>query len=51
MSDATKLSIICCLGNAITVVCFTVLSIVFNKWWIVFFSFWFFSKVELEKVR
>ena len=24
--------------NMVTIICFTVLAIVFNKWWIVFFS-------------
>lgn len=33
--------------------CFTALAIMFNKWWIVFFSllFWPSSKVEIEECK
>lgn len=35
--------------NIITLVCFTVLSIVFGKWWIVFFSALFMNYVRRDK--
>lgn len=32
--------------NSITLICFTILSIVFNKWWIVFFTAFFLTTTE-----
>lgn len=33
-----KINILATIKNCITLICFTILSIVFNKWWIVLFS-------------
>lgn len=34
--------------NSITLICFTVLAIKFNKWWIVLFAFLFMSNIRAE---
>lgn len=41
-----KLNLIVAIKNAVVIICFTVLAIVFNKWWIVFFSALFLNSVE-----
>ena len=41
-----KLHLIVAIKNAVAIICFTVLAIVFNKWWIVFFSALFLNSVE-----
>lgn len=41
-----KLNLICAIKNAVVIICFTVLAIVFDKWWIVFFSALFLNSVE-----
>ncbi len=33
-----KINILSTIKNCITLICFTILAIVFNKWWIVLFS-------------
>lgn len=33
------------LRNSISLICFTILAIVFNKWWIVFFAILFTSSI------
>ena len=35
-----------CLENAVTTICFTALAILFDHWWIVFFSILFFTSYE-----
>lgn len=35
--------------NSISLICFTILAIVFNKWWIVIFSALFMSSIEKEE--
>ena len=50
MADITKQRIAMMLENAVTMVCFTVLAIVFQKWWIVLFSAFFIS-YERKKVE
>jgi len=35
--------------NSIAIVCFTILAIIFQKWWIVFFSALFLSHLETDK--
>lgn len=35
--------------NSITIICFTVLAIVFYKWWIIFFSILFMAYEESEE--
>ncbi len=34
------------LKNIIVIICFTILAIVFNKWWVVFFSIVFMTTFE-----
>lgn len=36
------------LYNIASVVCFTILAIIFNKWWIVFFSLLFVRYISIE---
>ena len=36
------------LYNIASVVCFTILAIIFNKWWIVFFSLLFIRDISIE---
>lgn len=36
MSENLKLQLAVLIKNSITLICFTVLSIIFKKWWIVF---------------
>ena len=43
MSELTKLSILTLFNNTIRLICFTVLAVVFEKWWIVLFAALFFS--------
>jgi len=43
MKDITKQRIAMIIENLVIMVCFTVLAVVFNKWWIVFFSALFLS--------
>lgn len=49
MSDELKLYLICFIRNVISLICFTILSIVFNKWWIALLSILFWSGVEIKK--
>ena len=41
-----EIYLIAMVKNIVALICFTILAIVFNKWWIVFFSllFWTFFK-------
>lgn len=41
-----KINILATIKNCITLICFTILAIVFNKWWIVLFSALFVVSVE-----
>lgn len=50
MSDHTKLLMACMLHNAIVVICFTVLAVLFNHWWIVFFSWLLSDNIEYKKM-
>lgn len=43
MSDELKLLAMILVKNTIMLICFTILSIVFKHWWIVFFSAFFLS--------
>lgn len=36
------------LYNIASVVCFTILAIIFNKWWIVFFSLLFIRDISIK---
>ena len=49
MSDKTKLTVIVVIKNLITIVCFTILAIVFCKWWIVLFSALFMTGLKWKK--
>ena len=52
MSKEDKAVIAVCIltsiKNAVAMVCFTVLAIVFNKWWISLFSTLFWSSLKLK---
>lgn len=37
--------------NSIVIICMTILSIVFNKWWIVFFSILFLSSLSKDEEK
>ena len=44
-----RVILLCWLKNVISLICFTILAVVFKHWWIVFFSLLFYSYVEKEK--
>lgn len=46
-----KLYIILVLKNIVSIICFTILAIVFNKWWIVFFSILFITFFEYHSEK
>lgn len=41
-----KLLLLATIRNCISIICMTILAIVFHKWWIIFFSIVFFAYVE-----
>ena len=41
-----KLNMICAVKNIISLICFTILAVVFNKWWLVLLSVLFLSSVS-----
>ena len=41
-----KMNLICIIKNIVSIICFTILAIIFNHWWIIFFSLLFMVKVE-----
>lgn len=41
-----ELCTLCVIRNSISLICFTILAIVFNRWWIVFFSILFTTTIE-----
>lgn len=45
-----KLEIAVLISNILTLALWTILAIVFNKWWIVFFSILFFDTIEEDEV-
>lgn len=47
--DYNELSKLCVIRNSISLICFTILAIVFNKWWLIFFSALFLTYVEDRK--
>lgn len=49
MSENLKLYLICYARNVISLICFTILAIVFNKWWIVLFTIIFWCSVEKKE--
>jgi hypothetical protein len=48
MKDYFKLLKLVIIKNSISLICFTILAIIFNKWWIIFFSALFMSTIEKE---
>lgn len=46
-----KLCIILVLKNIVSIICFTILAIVFNRWWIVFFSILFITIFEYHSEK
>lgn len=44
-----KLYTLSVIKNSVALICFTVLAIVFNRWWIVFFSLIFMVVVEHDE--
>ena len=44
-----KIYLLCAIKNVSVLGLFTILAIVFNRWWIVFFSILFLSYVEEKK--
>lgn len=49
MNDELKFYVICYIRNIIVLICFTILAIFFNKWWIVLFSMLFWVSVAKDK--
>lgn len=49
MSEYLKLQIAILIENTICLTLWVVLAIIFNKWWIVFFSILFFDTIETNK--
>ena len=45
-----KINLLCVVKNVSVLGLFTILSIAFNRWWIIFFSTLFWSSVKIEKV-
>lgn len=41
-----KLNLLCVIKNIIVIICFTISSILFGKWWVMLFSALFLSSVE-----
>lgn len=41
-----KLNLICTIKNIVAIICCTILAIVFNHWWIIFFSILLFGQVR-----
>lgn len=46
MKDDSNIYWVVAIKNILVLVCFTVLSIVFHKWWLVFFSAFFIASVK-----
>lgn len=51
MNNDLKLYLLCFTRNVISLMCFTILAIVFHKWWIVFFALLFWVIVEREETE
>ena len=46
MDDGVKLLIAMWVKNSITLICFTILAIVFEKWWLVLIGVLFFTYID-----
>lgn len=44
-----KINLLCIIKNIVTIICFTILAIIFNHWWIIFFGSLFMAKAETKK--
>ena len=44
-----KMNLLCIIKNIVSIICFTILAIMFNHWWIIFFSLLFMVKVETKE--
>lgn len=49
MSENLKLQIAVLISNIINLSLWVILAIAFNKWWIVFFSMFFFASIKENK--
>lgn len=49
MSEHLKLQIAVLISNIIILALCVILAIAFNKWWIVFFSMFFFNSIKTNK--
>lgn len=41
-----KMNLMCIIKNIVSIICFTILAIIFNHWWIIFFSLLFMVSLE-----
>ena len=44
-----KINLLCIIKNIVTIICFTILAIIFNHWWIIFFSLLYMLKTETKE--
>ena len=44
-----KMNLICIIKNIVTIICFTILAIIFKHWWIIFFSLLFMAEVKTKE--
>lgn len=44
-----KLNKYCVIANCIKIICFTILAIIFKKWWVILFSCLFTTSIERKK--
>jgi len=49
MSRKTNNMLLMIIGNAISLICFTTLAIIFKSWWIIFFAYLFSYRYESDK--
>lgn len=49
MSEYLKLQIAVLISNVITLSLWVILAIAFNKWWVIFFSIFFFNNIKTNK--
>lgn len=49
MSEHLKLQIAVLISNILNLSLWVILAIVFNKWWVVFFSMFFFDSIKTNK--
>lgn len=49
MDKETKILIWAVLENIITIICFTILAIIFKHWWVILFSAVFINNIKIKK--